>query len=299
MTQTLTVSYVLKQATEQLAAHELYYGHGTACARDDAAQLLLFVLDLPADTPLEQAPSHLSQQQYTRLQHLLTARITQHKPAAYLTNTAYFAGLDFYVDERVLIPRSPLAELIEQRFAPWFSPEDIGCVLELGTGSGCIAIAVAHYLVQASVDAVDIDAGALAVAAQNRARHQLQSRVNFLQSDLFNDVPCKQYDIIISNPPYVDAKDMASLPAEYRHEPELGLAAGADGLSIVNRILSDAAAYLSPQGVLIVEVGNSQAALEQTYPDLPFIWLEFARGGEGVFLLYASDLSANGLEHGR
>ena len=221
---------------------------------------------------------------------LVDKRIKQRIPVPYLTQKSYFAGLEFFVNEHVLIPRSPFAELIRYHFQPWLDAEKLNEVLEIGTGSACIAIACAKTLPHVNVDASDIDKNALAVSEINVKKHQVESQVHLIESDLFSSIPEKKYDLIISNPPYVDAEDMASLPEEYLHEPAHALAAGEDGLSCVDIMLREAKHYLSDHGVMIVEVGNSAEALEKKYPSLAFTWIEYEHGGDGVFLLTKEQL---------
>lgn len=269
---------------------ELYYGHGTASALDEAVYLCLFALNLPHDFPQDYFDCALTVEEKQAVYTLLTRRMNERVPASYLTGEAWFAGLPFFVNENVLVPRSPIAELIEKRFEPWIDAESVENILDLCCGSGCIGIASAYAFEWAYVDMVDISPAAIEVAQENILRHQLDERVSAIESDMFQNVAQRQYDIIVSNPPYVDAEDMADLPDEYLHEPELGLAAGDDGLDLVIPMLQQARQFLTDQGILVVEVGNSQYALQEAYPHVPFCWLEFERGGSGVFLLTAEQL---------
>jgi len=270
----------------------LFFGHGCDNALDEAAELVLSALHLPADFPGAYRDCRLTPDERGAVAALIERRVRERCPVAYLTRRARFAGLDFLVTEDVLVPRSPLAELVEDGFAPWLDPEQIGRVLDLGTGSGCIGIAAAVYLPEASVDLVDVSPRALAVAAANVARFDLAERVRVIESDLFSALAGQCYDLIVSNPPYVAVEELAALPAEYHAEPGLALAGGDDGLDLVREILRQAAEHLTPHGVLICEVGSSAEALEWQFPEVPFTWLEFARGGDGVFLLTREQLVA-------
>jgi ribosomal protein L3 glutamine methyltransferase len=285
-----TVAQLLERGRRRLTRARLHYGHGTDNARDDAAALLWHVLQWPwpaSNRSLRRPVSLRAQRQFVKL---IERRIRERIPAVYLTQRCWFAGLSLYVDPRVLIPRSPIAELIQQHFQPWIDRTRVRRILDLGTGSGCIAIACARAFPGARVDAADLSGDALAVARINIRRHRLSARVKALQSDHFAGLRRSSYDIIVSNPPYVGRREFKALPPEYRHEPKSALEAGTDGLDSVKIILRDAAARLRPGGVLIVEVGNSEAAVRRAFPRLPFIWLAFERGGGGVFLLEREQL---------
>jgi ribosomal protein L3 glutamine methyltransferase len=275
----------------RLRRARVFFGHGTDNARDEAAALVFHALKLSHDSPAPALARRVTAAERARTDALLARRIDERQPLAYLTHEAWFAGLRFYVDERVLIPRSPLAELIEQRFSPWIDPARVRRVLDIGTGSGCIALACAKALPRARVDAVDVDAGALEVARINRRRLRLTRRVRLARSDHFAALSGRAYDIIVSNPPYVGEREMRGLPREYRHEPKLALESGRDGLASVTQILRASARHLQPLGLLVVEVGNTERALMRAFPRLPFTWLDFERGGGGVFLLTREQLA--------
>ena len=270
--------------------HGLYFGHGTDNPHDEAAVLVVSALGLELDAPVEKLDTTLTTQQKDAIVRLLVSRIVDRKPAPYLTGEAWFAGLRFFVDERVLVPRSPIAEWIEREFSPWIDAARVHRILDIGTGSGCIAIAAALAFPAAEVVALDLSEQALEVARENIDRYGLSGRVMPLCSDLF-DAVSGRFDVIVSNPPYVDHEELATMPAEFHHEPLAGLSGGEDGLKLVRRILSQAHSHLNEGAILIVEVGASAPALVKTYPDLPFIWLDLERGGENVFLLDAAALA--------
>lgn len=269
----------------------LSFGHGTENAWDEAVNLVLTSLHLPPGTNTNVIYAAITPAERRAILHLAQQRIETRKPLAYLLKKAWFCGHSFYVDERVLVPRSPMAEWIEKQFVPWIDdPDRVQRILDIGTGSGCIAIAAALAFTQAQVDAVDVSADALAVAKINVDQYGLKDRVHLHQSDCFEHLPHQRYDIILSNPPYVGDEEFAGLPQEYRHEPRLALQAGRDGLEVVQKILANAKRFLSNEGILVIEVGNTDAAFAQRYPNLPYTWLDLERGGQGLFLLMANQL---------
>jgi len=268
----------------------LFFGHGAENAWDEAVNLVLTSLHLPPDVDPRVFQAAVTLSERARLAGLIRQRIKTRKPLAYLLHQAWFCGQPFYVDERVLIPRSPMAEWIEKLFEPWIDADRVKRILDIGTGSGCIGIAAAWSFPGAQIDAVDVSRDALEVAAINVNRYHLQDRVDLIQSDCFANLPPKQYDMILSNPPYVGAAEFESLPAEYRHEPKSALYAGADGLDVVRKILADAKRFLAPGGILVIELGNTEEIFAKHFPDLPCLWLELERGGQGLCLLTAEKL---------
>ncbi|MCU7833734.1 MAG: 50S ribosomal protein L3 N(5)-glutamine methyltransferase [gamma proteobacterium symbiont of Taylorina sp.] len=287
-----TITDYVRWGASLFKQENLYYGHGNASAIDEAAYLVLYTLNLEPDIQSVYFSSNLTSNEKEYVIDIIFRRALEKIPAAYLTNESWFANLSFYVDPRVLVPRSPIAELIQNYFEPWIESDNVERILDLCTGSGCIACACAYCFPQAEIDAVDISSDALDVAKINIENHHLIGQVRTIESDLFNKLQGQQYNIIVSNPPYVDADDMQSMPQEFKAEPELGLAAGDDGLDLVIPMLEQAASHLYPEGILIVEVGNSEYALQERYPDLPFYWMEFEKGGHGVFLLTKEQLEA-------
>ena len=289
-----TIVDFVRWGASRLRAAGVVSAHGNGDAVDEALALVTHALSLEAPLPPEFYGARLAAAEREATAALIERRIRERRPTAYLTGEAWFAGLRFRVDERVLVPRSPIAEMIEAGFAPWIEPAAIGRVLDLCTGSGCIAIACAAHLPGAEVDATDISPDALAVAADNVRLHELEDRVRLLRSDVFEGLPGERYDVIVSNPPYVPRSEFEGLAPEFGHEPALGLVAGVDGLDVVRRILAQAADHLEPGGILVVEVGSAADALLAEWPGLPFAWPEFERGGEGVFVLTAAQLAAAG-----
>lgn len=303
-----TLRDYIRWAVSQFHAEQLFHGHGTDNAWDEARQLVLGALHLPWEIADSYLDCRLEDDEREHLHNLLRRRIEERVPTAYLLGQTWFCGLPFIVDERVLIPRSPIGELIERQFEPWLANKPAR-ILDMCTGSGCIGIACAYEFLDAEVVLADISFDALEVANRNIEHHGLDDRVYTVQSDGFDELPGQRFDLIVSNPPYVDAEDFADMPEEYHHEPALGLACGNDGLDLVRRMLAEAADHLTDCGSLIVEVGNSQEHVKALYPEVDFTWLEFVEGGHGVFLLAASQcrehqalfrerLTANGAEPG-
>ncbi len=286
---------MIEKGARRLRRARVFYGHGTDNALDESAALVFHALHLSHGAPASVYAKRVSAAGRKGADALFARRIRERMPAVYLTNETWFAGLPFHVDPRVLIPRSALAELIEHRFTPWIDPKRVRRVLDVGTGSGCIAIACAKAFPRARIDAVDISKDALEVARINVRKHRLGRRVRLVESDHFNglsNIKPHSYDIIVSNPPYVGSREMKSLPPEYRHEPRIALAAGKSGLDSVRVILREARRHLRPDGLLVVEVGNTETAVRRAFKGLPFVWLDFERGGGGVFLLTAEQCQA-------
>ena len=289
--QLYTVVDFIRYGASEFNRADLYFGHGTDNAWDEAITLIMFALELPEPLAEHILSCRLTLNEKLHCLALIEQRIQEKVPVAYITQQASFAGLPFYVDQRVLVPRSPIAEWIEKRFYPLIESETpVARILDLCTGSGCIAIACAHYFPEAEIDALDLSVDAINVAQLNIENHGLTEQVIPIQSDLFTSVPGQKYDLIVTNPPYVDQEDVDGLPDEYLHEPEMGLGSGPDGLDITRVILAQAANHLSEQGILVCEVGNSQVHLESVYPEVDFQWLTFERGGHGVFSLTKAQL---------
>ncbi len=287
-----TLRDFMRWGASQFMRADLHFGHGMATALDESVYLVLRSLHLPVDTPEVYWDGKLTPVEKQIVANIIQKRIDTRKPAAYLMREGWFAGLPFYINESVLVPRSPLAEMVQEQFSPWVQTEQIRSVLDLCTGSGCIGIACAYAFPDARIDLADLSEEALEVAAINIERHDVSSRVTAIQSDLFENLQGKKYDLIVSNPPYVDAEEMGNLPDEFKHEPVIALESGEDGLDITRRILAAAMHYLNPHGILVVEVGNSQYNLTSRMPDVPFQWVVFEQGGDGVFVLTAEQLKA-------
>jgi ribosomal protein L3 glutamine methyltransferase len=292
-----TIRDFIRYGFTEFNKNNLYFGHGTDNSWDEIIALVTYSLNI---VPNNLSPDNLNPDNLNilldakllihekqNLIDLINKRINEKTPLAYLIQQTNFCDLNFYVDKRVIIPRSPIGSLIQEQFSPWIEePNNITSALDLCTGSGCIAIALAYYFPEANIDAIDLSDDALAVTNINIKKHELQNQVKAIKSDLFNSIKAnKKYDLIISNPPYVNKKDLEQMPKEYHHEPKMALEAGDDGLDLAHRILKEAINYLNPNGILIVEVGNSQYDLEKEYPNIPFTWMEFDSGASGVFLL--------------
>jgi len=281
---------VIRALARRFEQAQLHYGHGTENALDEAAWLVSHVLRIAPDRLARRFDKPVIPSRIKVIDSLAAERIQSRKPLAYLLKEAWFAGRPYYVDERVIVPRSLTGEFILERFRPWINTKRVQRILDLCTGSGCMAIACAHAFPKARVEAADVSAEALAVARINIKRHRVGRRVQLLRSDLFQALKGKRYDVIVTNPPYVARPEMKSLPREYRHEPELALASGRDGLDAIKRILAEAAEHLTFGGILIGEVGNSAVALQKKFPSVPFVWLTSSSGDESVFLLTAEEL---------
>ena len=288
-----TVGAAIERCARAMRRARVYFGHGTNNARDEAAELVFFAAGLSHGQGSAAYGKLLTARRRARIESLLRLRIERRVPLAYLTRRAFFAGLELYVDERVLVPRSPIAELLQDRFEPWVKSRRVRRILDIGTGSGAIALAAAKAFPRSMVDAVDISPDALRVCRRNVRRLALEDRVRVLKSDHFGALAGRRYDIIVSNPPYVGREEMRALPREYRHEPEIGLASGVDGLDSVRAILSAAPQHLADDGILVVEVGNTEDALMRAFPRLPFVWPDISMGGGGVFILQAAALRGN------
>lgn len=281
----------LRYTVSRFEAADLCYGHGTQNSYDEAAWLVLATLSLPHDTLENFFDAVLTEPERLLLAQRIERRVTERIPTAYLVREAWLGGLKFYVDERVIVPRSFIAELLGRQLLPWVAkPEEVVRVADICTGSGCLAILAAHAFPNADVDAVDISAAALAVAERNIADYGLGQQVRAIQSNMLDALADHTYDIILSNPPYVDAYSMAALPPEYRHEPAVALAGGQDGLRHIHCLLREAGCHLNPGGLLVAEIGHNRNALEAAYPKLPFIWADVSAGNDYVFLLHREDL---------
>ena len=286
----MNVAAWIEKVQDELEAADLHFGHGTDNAGDEAAWLVLHSLGAELDGSFQDWERQPSEDEAAIIQARLDSRLTGSQPLAYILGTAWFAGLEFEVSPAVLVPRSPIGELVIEQFSPWMKASSIGSVLDLCTGCGCIGISVAVYLPWARVDATDISSAALKVARRNVNKHNVAARVQLLQSDLFAALGGRRYDLVLSNPPYVAAETMLDLPSEYRSEPEIGLVSGADGLDACLQILLQAPGYMTDSALLVCEVGESEHRLTELLPSVPFLWLEFSHGGSGVFMLSRQQL---------
>ncbi len=294
-----TLRDLLRFSVSRLSEANLFFGHGTDNAWDEAAYLLLHTLHLPLDRLEPFLDARLTSDERAQALTIIERRITERVPAAYLTHEAWLGDARFYVDERVIVPRSHIAELLREQLSPWLSdPSAVRHALDMCTGSGCLAVLAAEAFPDAHIDAVDLSPDALAVAQRNVSDYGLEARIELIESNAFAALAGKRYDLILSNPPYVTAESMAILPAEYRHEPRLALAGGEDGLDFVHILLAQAAAHLTPQGLLVVEIGHNQYALEQAYPETSFIWLDTGYEEPSVFALARADLPSKTLTQG-
>ena len=285
-----TIRDFIRWGSSEFLRNELSFGHGFVNAFDESRYLVLHALTLPYDSADAYLDAILTLPEREQVIDILQLRISSRQPAAYITRESWFCGLKFYVDERVLVPRSPIAELISNHFEPWANSGRVERILDLCTGSGCIAIASKYHFPAAEVCASDVSPEALEVAALNLEQHDLSDQVTLYESDLFDSIPAQSFDVIVSNPPYVDAEDMSALGDEFHCEPAIGLGAGNDGLLLVDRILAQAGEFLNEHGVIFIELGNSQAALEAKFDFLPMTWIEFEFGGGGVCAIQARDL---------
>ncbi len=285
-----TIKDFIRWGASEMKRHDVYFGHGFSSALDEAVYACLFVLKLPNNWPTSYFDTRLIESERKAVYELISLRVKSRLPMSYLTQEAWFCGLQFYVDERVLVPRSPIAELIQNQFEPWVNPDSVHSILDLCTGSACIAIACQYAFPEAQVTASDLSKDALEVASINVQQHGLENDLILIESDCFKDIPEQKFDLIVSNPPYVDAGDLSLMPEEYGQEPAMGLGSGNDGLDLTFQILTQAVDYLTEQGVLMVEVGNSALALGELLPNVPFSWVEFEQGGDGVFYISYLDL---------
>ncbi|MEH6444241.1 MAG: 50S ribosomal protein L3 N(5)-glutamine methyltransferase [Oceanospirillaceae bacterium] len=279
----------IRSCYSQMMQQEVFLGHGHVSAYEEASQLVLAAVYLPWNAPAQVLDARLLDAEKERVLDFMQRRITQREPLPYIINQAWFMQMPFYVDTRVLIPRSPIAQMIENQFSPFMGMGPVDRILDLCTGSGCIGIACGYAFEEAIVDIADISESALEVAKINVQKHEMQDQVNIIESDLFANIS-EKYQLIVSNPPYVDKSDLSSMPAEYQHEPALALGSGDDGLDLCKKILAQACDYLTDDGLLVVEVGNSEVHLMEQYPQVPLIWVELEAGGNGVFAISAADL---------